>query len=61
MYLLAGYSEPEDLPSLPVYLRAKYKKLPKEAHDELASHLKDLQKRYGVSGKGPKPGEDEQP
>jgi transcriptional regulator with XRE-family HTH domain len=59
LYAAAGYTHTSELPSMPVYLRAKYSKLPEEAHKELDSHLKDLQKRYGKDMKGPAPGEDE--
>jgi transcriptional regulator with XRE-family HTH domain len=59
LYHLAGYEVPGELPSPPIYFRTKYKHLPDEAHKELDKYIKDLQKRYPESGKGPEPGEDE--
>jgi transcriptional regulator with XRE-family HTH domain len=60
LYHLAGYEIPNELPSMPIYLRTKYKNLSKEAQAELEAKLQELQKRH-AQDKGPEPGEDEQP
>jgi len=59
LYILAGYAVPQDLPSLSMYLRLKYRSMPQPAQDELAAYVRHLKERYGVSGEGPAPGEDE--
>jgi len=53
LYVLAGYSVPKDLPSLPNYLRAK-SGLPEEAQEELVVYYRQLQKKHRTSkGKSP--------
>ncbi|MCU1387845.1 MAG: hypothetical protein JWL72_1183 [Ilumatobacteraceae bacterium] len=51
----------ERLPSLPVYLRAKYGDLPPEGIAELNRYVTKLQAKYGITADGPAPGEDEEP
>lgn len=50
LYALAGYSGPEELPSLVPYLRAK-SGLPDEAIDELAAYFSFLETKYGKASK----------
>ncbi len=57
LFTLAGYSTPQDLPSLRPYLRTKYGELPPEALAEIEDYLA----RFGGYGTGPADGEDEQP
>jgi len=54
LFALAGYAVPKDLPSLPAYLKIKYKHLPQPAQDELVSYLKHLHSRYGLDDNGVK-------
>ena len=58
LHRAAGYLE-ETLPSLPVYVRDRYRDLPEEAVTEMERYAERLQRKYGVSG--PTAGEDEQP
>jgi transcriptional regulator with XRE-family HTH domain len=60
LFTLAGYTTPDDLPSLPAYLRVKYRDLPQPARDELSNYLERLKQQYGLDEEGPKHGEDEQ-
>jgi transcriptional regulator with XRE-family HTH domain len=59
LYDLAGYAIPTELPSMPAYLRTKYRDLPEPARDELNSYLEHLRQKYGLDEHGPKDGEDE--
>ena len=59
IYALVGYAIPHDLPSLPAYLKLKYRDLPPAAQEELIGYIDYLQKRYGFENDGPLPGEDE--
>ncbi len=47
------------LPSLPAYLRSKYRNLPVPARQELEAYLAHLSAKYGLDEEGPAPGEDE--
>lgn len=47
------------LPGLRPYLRSKYAELTPEAIEELDRHFIHLAEKHGVTGFGPKPGEDE--
>lgn len=47
------------LPGLRPYLRTKYSELSPEAIEELDRHFLYLAEKHGVTGVGPKPGEDE--
>ena len=44
---LAGYTIPEGLPSLPAYLRAKYR-MPPEAAAQLSEYFDYLSGKYGI-------------
>jgi transcriptional regulator with XRE-family HTH domain len=55
VYQLAGLP----LPSLPAYLRSKYRDLPALARAELEDYLVQLSTKYGLDVDGPAPGEDE--
>jgi transcriptional regulator with XRE-family HTH domain len=59
LYTLAGYAVPKDLPSMPAYLRVKYRDLPAPARDELNQYLEKLKHKYGLDEHGPQNGEDE--
>ncbi|HUC89335.1 MAG TPA: helix-turn-helix transcriptional regulator [Patescibacteria group bacterium] len=59
LYTLAGYAVPADLPSMPAYLRVKYRNLPQPARDELNNYLERLKDKYGLDEDGPQDGEDE--
>lgn len=59
LYTLAGYAVPTDLPSMPAYLRVKYRDLPAPARDELNKYLEQLKHKYGLDENGPRNGEDE--
>ncbi len=59
LYSLAGYPLPTELPTLPTYLRTKYRDLPAPAHEELAAYVVQLTEKYGMTPGGPRPGEDE--
>jgi transcriptional regulator with XRE-family HTH domain len=59
LYELAGYAIPNDLPSMPAYLRTKYRDLPAPARKELNNYLERLRQQYGLDEHGPKDGEDE--
>lgn len=59
LYASIGYTVPNDLPSMPAYLRAKYPDLPTPARKELSDYLKKLKDKYGLDENGPKRGEDE--
>jgi transcriptional regulator with XRE-family HTH domain len=48
LFSLAGYMVPEELPTLPSYLRAKYRHLPQPARDELVTYMRHLYDRYGL-------------
>ncbi len=60
LYSLAGYPLTTELPSLPTYLRTKYRELPAPAQEELAAYVARLREKYGLTADGPAPGEDEQ-
>jgi len=60
LYSLAGYPLTTELPSLPTYLRTKYRELPTPAQEELAAYVARLREKYGLTAEGPAPGEDEQ-
>jgi transcriptional regulator with XRE-family HTH domain len=51
LFSLAGYSVPKELPSLPAYLRIKYRHLPQPARDELVTYMRHLYDRYGLDAK----------
>lgn len=55
VYRVAQYP----LPSLPAYLRSKYRDLPPPARAELEAYLAQLSQKYGLDEEGPGPGEDE--
>jgi transcriptional regulator with XRE-family HTH domain len=59
LYKLAGYPVPKELPSLPAYLRTKYRDLPAPARKELTRYIEKLKDKYGLDENGPKNGEDE--
>jgi transcriptional regulator with XRE-family HTH domain len=59
LYALAGYAVAEDLPSMPAYLRLKYRDLPEPAREELTRYWQMLEERYGLDKHGPQNGEDE--
>ena len=59
LYKLAGYRTDSTLPELGVYLRARHPELPAEAISEARHYVDFLKARYGISGTGPAPGEDE--
>jgi transcriptional regulator with XRE-family HTH domain len=59
VYGLAGYTIAADLPSMPVYLRTKYRDLPLPARRELNDYFEKLKDKYGFDGSLPKDGEDE--
>lgn len=48
VFALAGYAIPEELPTLPAYLRTKYRHLPQPARDELVTYMRHLYARYGL-------------
>lgn len=48
LFALAGYAVPQELPTLPAYLRVKYRHLPQPARDELVSYMRHLYSRYGL-------------
>ena len=50
---LAGYRIPERLPTLPAYLRAKYR-MPEEATRQLTSYFAFLTERYGIEQAEPR-------
>ena len=58
---LAGYPVPRALPSLPAYLRLKYRHLPAPAQADLQAYVQRLEATYGLDADGPSPGEDEAP
>ncbi|RNI23078.1 helix-turn-helix domain-containing protein [Flexivirga caeni] len=57
LYLAAGYEQSGDLPTLTMYFRSKYPKMPDTALQQIA----DITKKYGIepNNSGPRPGEDE--
>src|SRR5664280_527767 len=57
--LMAQYPVPTELPSLPAYLRSKYRDLPAPAHAELQAYVERLAAKHGLTPGGPQPGEDE--
>ncbi|TAM95189.1 MAG: XRE family transcriptional regulator [Rhizobiaceae bacterium] len=59
VFALADYVVPSELPTFTPYLRAKYRKLPPGAVDELERYFDKLAARYGIDPAGPAPGEDE--
>lgn len=59
LYSVAGYPIPNDLPSMPAYLRTKYRDLPAPARKDLNDYLEKLKTKYGLDETGPKDGEDE--
>jgi transcriptional regulator with XRE-family HTH domain len=48
VFSLAGYAVPQELPTLPAYLRVKYRHLPQPARDELVTYMRHLYTRYGL-------------
>jgi transcriptional regulator with XRE-family HTH domain len=48
VFALAGYAVPQELPTLPVYLRVKYRHLPQPARDELVTYMRHIYTRYGL-------------
>ena len=58
--LTAQYPITTELPSLPAYLRSKYRDLPAPAQAELQAYVERLTARHGLTPGGPAPGEDEQ-
>lgn len=58
LYDLAGHPIPA-LPSMPVYLRTRYRDLPAPARKELNNYFEKLKDKYGFDGSLPKDGEDE--
>ena len=58
LYDLAGYPVPA-LPSMPVYLRTKYRDMPAPLRKELNDYFEKLKDKHGFNGKWPKDGEDE--
>lgn len=62
LFAVAGYSTPQDVPTLRPYLRAKYGVLPESAIAEVEAYLTAVAAQYGgVAAGGPLNGEDEQP
>jgi len=59
LYVLAGYTIPQDLPNLTMYLRLKYRNMPEHAQAELTGYVQHLRQRYGLVDEGPTLGEDE--
>lgn len=59
IYGVAGYLVPIELPSLPVYLRTRYKELTAADIKELHTYFRDYAARKGFQLDGPAPGEDE--
>jgi transcriptional regulator with XRE-family HTH domain len=57
--LSAQYPITTELPSLPAYLRTKYRDLPAPAQAELQAYVARLTAEHGLTPGGPKPGEDE--
>jgi transcriptional regulator with XRE-family HTH domain len=57
--LMAQYPVPTELPSLPAYLRSKYRDLPAPAQAELQAYVERLAAEHGLTPGGPQPGEDE--
>jgi hypothetical protein len=57
--LSAQYPITTELPSLPAYLRTKYRDLPAPAQAELQAYVERLAAEHGLTPGGPKPGEDE--
>lgn len=55
LFAAAGYASSRELPSFAVYLRSRYRVLPRDARRELEVHFKQLLRRHG-----PHNGEDEQ-
>jgi transcriptional regulator with XRE-family HTH domain len=51
LFALAGYAVPQELPTLPTYLRIKYRHVPQPARDELVSYMRHLYGRYGLDEK----------
>jgi len=51
VFSLAGYTVPQELPSLSVYLRTKYRHLPQPARNELVTYMHHLYSRYGLDEK----------
>jgi transcriptional regulator with XRE-family HTH domain len=58
LHQAAGIQKPQDLPSLPVYFRQRYRSLPDEAVADIERYVEELQAKYGA---GPARGEDEAP
>lgn len=54
LFAAAGYATSRELPSFAVYLRSRYRTLPRDARRELEVHMKQLLRRHG-----PHNGEDE--
>jgi transcriptional regulator with XRE-family HTH domain len=48
VFALAGYAVPQELPTLPAYLRVKYRHLPQPARDELVTYMRNIYTRYGL-------------
>lgn len=61
LYALAGYEQPAVLPTLTPYLRSKYRDLPPEAAEEVATAFSRIARKYGIDPdhNGPAPGQDE--
>jgi transcriptional regulator with XRE-family HTH domain len=47
LFTLAGYTQPEGLPSVAPYLRTRYGHLPEAAVEEAEAFFRDLESRYG--------------
>jgi transcriptional regulator with XRE-family HTH domain len=48
VFALAGYAVPQELPTLPTYLRVKYRHVPQPARDELVTYMRHIYARYGL-------------
>lgn len=60
LYAVAGYVQPQGLPSFAPYLRSKYADLPASAKRELENSFRRIAAKHGYDPNGPGPGEDEQ-
>ena len=59
IFTMVGYTMPDDLPHLTLYLRRKYALLPRSEVEAINQFASDLALKYGVHLAGPGEGEDE--
>ncbi|GJM38998.1 MAG: hypothetical protein DHS20C19_23650 [Acidimicrobiales bacterium] len=59
IFALAGYTTPNDLPTLSPYLHSRYRDLPDETIQQIETYINELIHEHGTTLAGPEPGKDE--